>query len=300
MPYLNYHHLRYFRAIAQEGNLTRAAQHLSISPSALSTQLAQLEENLGHALFNRSKKRLILTEAGHLALDYAETIFKTGEELFDALQHRVPKQRQVLRIGAVATLSRNFQLEIIKPVLKKREIELVLRTSPLSDLLNMLEAHTIDLVLSNLPVPADAQNGLRSHLISQQQVILVGHRPNKKFHFPESLHGTDMVLPSFESNIRVGFDLLMSQYNVRPRITAEVSDMAMLRLLAREIDAVALTPRVVVQEELKNKSLVELHRVHQIQENFYAITPSRHFPNFLVKEMIQAFHCKKNGHSKDK
>ncbi len=110
MPFLNYHHLRYFRAIAQTGNLTRAAEHLRISPSALSTQLGQLEESLGCKLFERMNKRLVLSEAGRLALDYAETIFKTGDELFDALKNRAPKQRQLLRIGSEATLTRNFQM----------------------------------------------------------------------------------------------------------------------------------------------------------------------------------------------
>ena len=289
MPFLNYHHLRYFRAIAQEGNLTRAAGHLRISPSALSIQLAQLEESLGQRLFERSNKRLILTEAGHLALDYAETIFRTGEELYDTLKHRVPKQRQVLRIGAVTTLSRNFQLELVRPLLRRSDLELVLRTAALRDLLSMLEAHTIDIVLSNLPVPPDAQMGLQSHLISEQEVILVRSRRAGKFRFPHSLNGIGMVLPSLESNIRGGFDVLMSQFGIRPQIVAEVSDMAMLRLLAREADAVTLVPRVVVRDELKNGTLVELHRIDQIRENFYAITPSRQFPNGLVKEMIQSF-----------
>ena len=287
MPFLNYHHLRYFRAIAQEGNLTRAAGHLSISPSALSIQLGQLEESLGQRLFDRSNKRLILTEAGHLALDYAETIFRTGEELYDTLKHRVPKQRQVLRIGAVTTLSRNFQLELVRPLLKRTDLELVLRTGALRDLLSMLEAHTIDIVLSNLPVPPDAHMGLHSHLISEQEVILVARQSDGKFRFPHSLDGVGMVLPSLESNIRGGFDILMSQHGIRPQIIAEVSDMAMLRLLAREANAVTLVPRVVVRDELKSGTLVELHRIGQIRESFYAITPSRHFPNILVKELLR-------------
>jgi len=286
MSFLNYHHLRYFRAIAQEGNLTRAAEHLSISPSALSIQLSQLEESLGQRLFERMNKRLILTEAGHLALDYAETIFRTGEELYDTLKHRAPKQRQILRIGAVTTLSRNFQLELVRSLLKRSDLELVLRTGALRDLLGMLEAHTIDLVLSNMPVPPDSQMGLQSHLISEQEVILVGHGPDQGFRFPQSLNGVGIVLPSLESNIRAGFDVLMSQYGIRPQIVAEVSDMAMLRLLAREADAVTLVPRVVVRDELQNGTLIELHRIEQIRESFYAITPSRHFPNALVKEIL--------------
>ena len=287
MSFLNYHHLRYFRAIARTGNLTRAAEHLCISPSALSIQLGQLEESLGQALFERRKKRLELTEAGHLALDYAETIFRSGEEMLDALKNRVPKQRQVLRVGAVATLSRNFQLELLRPFLVRPDVELVLRTGALRDLLGMLEAHAVDLVLSNLPVPRDAESDLRSHLLDEQEVILVAHQKNARFRFPESLEGMPMVLPTLESSIRSPFDLLLEQHGVRPQIVAEVTDMAMLRLLAREADAVTLVPRVVVRDELRTGTLVELHRITRIKESFYAITPSRQFPNPLVKELLQ-------------
>lgn len=290
MSFLNYHHLRYFRAIAQTGHLTRAAGHLCISPSALSIQLGQLEESLGQQLFERRKKRLELTEAGRLALDYADTIFRSGEELLDALKHRVPKQRQILRVGAVATLSRNFQLELLRPFLARPDVELVLRTGALRDLLGMLEAHAVDLVLSNLPVPRDAETDLRSHLLDEQEVSLVAHRKNARFRFPESLEGIPMVLPTLESSIRGPFDLLLEQHGVRPQIVAEVTDMAMLRLLAREADAVTLLPRVVVRDELRAGTLVELHRIRRIKESFYAITPVRQFPNPLVQELLGARH----------
>ena len=300
VSFLNYHHLRYFRAIAQTGNLTRAAEHLNISPSALSIQLGQLEESLGQELFERRKKRLELTEAGRLALDYAETIFRSGEELLDALKHRVPKQRQILRVGAVATLSRNFQLELLRPFLARPDVELVLRTGALRDLLGMLEAHAVDIVLSNLPVPRDAETDLRSHLLDEQEVSLVAHRKNARFRFPESLEGMPMVLPTLESSIRGPFDLLLEQHGVRPQIVAEVTDMAMLRLLAREAEAVTLVPRVVVQDELRAGTLVELHRIRRIRENFYAITPARQFPNPLVKELLGCSRSEKSRAPKRK
>jgi len=288
MAFLNYHHLRYFRAIATEGNLTRAAEHLRLSPSALSIQLGQLEESLGQLLFDRRHKRLVLTEAGRLALDYAETIFRNGEEMMDMLKHRAPARRQVLRIGAVATLSRNFLLEFVQPLLAKADLEIVLRSGTLRELLVQLGAHTVDLVLSNLPVRRDADTRWHSHLLDEQEVSLVGRQRRKAFRFPESLRDTPILLPSLESNIRAAFDLLMDQHGIRPLIAAEVDDMAMLRLLARESEGVTLVPRVVVRDELKARTLVELHRIPQIRESFYAITPDRKFPNALVREILRS------------
>src|SRR3546814_10100953 len=88
MASLNYHHLRYFWAIAHEGSLTRAAERLNLSQSALSVQLGKLEQQLGHPLFERTGKRLVLTEAGRIALDYSDTVFQAGDELVSTMQGR--------------------------------------------------------------------------------------------------------------------------------------------------------------------------------------------------------------------
>ena len=144
------------------------------------------------------------------------------------------------------------------------------------------------MVLSNLPVKRDADTGWHTHLLAEQPVSLVGQRRKgqKKFRFPEDLRTTPVILPSLESNVRVAFDLLMEQAGIRPLIAAEVDDMAMLRLLARESDSLTLVPRVVVQDELKTGVLVERHRILQIKKRFYAITPSRRFPNEMVRRLV--------------
>jgi len=289
MAFLNYHHLRYFRAVANEGNLTRAAEHLNISQSALSTQLRSLEESLGQALFLRKNKTLILTEAGHIALDYAQSIFRSGEELMAVLKNQSSRQRNILRVGAVATLSRNFQLSLLRPLIGRSDIELVIRSGNLRDLLMQLRAHTLDVVLSNLPVRRDAETDWHSHLLDEQPVSLIGLRSRKRarFRFPEDLHNTPLVLPSLDSNIRVAFDLLLEQFGIRPIIAAEVDDMAMLRLFAREGAGLALLPPVVVRGELDSGVLVERHRIEEIHESFYAITPSRRFPNPVLGDLLQ-------------
>lgn len=288
MAALNYHHLRYFRAIAHERSLTRAAARLNVSQSALSIQLKQLEERLGHPLFERANRRLELTEAGRIALDYAETIFRTGDELLSTLEGRAGGGRRTLRVGSVATLSRNFQLDLFRPWLAREDVDLVVRAGSLPELLGQLEAHAVDVVLSNLPVPRDSRTGLHSVLLDEQPVGLVG-RPAKrgaKFRFPDDLRSTPLLLPSPSSSVRSGFDLLLEQAGIHPRIQAEVDDMAMLRLLAREGTGVALVPLVVVQGELEDRTLVERCRIPQLHESFYAVVPSRRFPNPLVKELL--------------
>jgi LysR family transcriptional activator of nhaA len=286
---LNYHHLHYFWAVAKDGNLTRTAAQLRVSQSALSSQIKALEEDLGQALFLRKGRSLQLTEAGRLALTYAETIFAAGNELSALMKDGEFRKRQAVRIGAVATLSRNFQENFVRPLLRHDDIELVLQSGSLADLLARLAVHSLDLVLSNRRVHRDAQNPWRSHRIARQPVSLVGkpRRAKERFVFPDDLVGHPIVLPSLESEIRAGFDVLCEQQRVIYRILAEVDDMAMLRLLARDTDAVALVPTVVVQDELRSGVLVEYCVVPQLFEDFYAITVKRHFPSPILRSLLK-------------
>jgi LysR family transcriptional activator of nhaA len=284
---LNYNHLRYFWAVAHQGGLTRAAEHLNLSQSALSIQIQKLEHQMGHALFNRVGKKLLLTEAGQIALDYADTVFKAGDELMSTLRGRPLASRQVLRVGALTTLSRNFQMEFLRPLVGRSDVELIVRSGNIRDLLAQLEAHGVDVVLANSAAPRDARSSTRNHLLNEQPVSLVG-RPRKdkpKFRFPQDLRTEPLLLPSLDSDIRVAFDRILELAGIRPIILAEVDDMAMLRLLARERDGVTLVPPIVVRDELQAGILVEHCRIPEVAERFYAIVQKRRFPNRLLGEL---------------
>jgi LysR family transcriptional activator of nhaA len=293
MAELNYHHLRYFWAIAHERSLTRAAAKLHVSPSALSIQLAQLEDRLGHALFERRGRALHLTEAGRITLDHADTIFQTGTELVSTLQGRPKESQPVLRIGSAATLSRNFQLQWLRPLLVRGDTRIALHSGSLRELLVQLGAHTLDVVLANEAVPRDSGGTWFSHLVAQQPVALVSApsagraRPPRKLRFPHDLAGMPLLLPGAHSAMRAAFDRELDAAGVRVQVFAEVDDMAMLRLLARETGVLALVPPVVVADELKSGALVQRCSIPQIAESFYAITAERRFAHPLLKEMLR-------------
>lgn len=289
MSRLNYHHLHYFWAVAKEGNLTRAAARLHVSQSALSAQIRQLEGQLGQALFTRTGRTLQLTEAGRLALGYAESIFASGQELVALLREGRREERQVLRIGAVATLSRNFQDNFVRPLLDRDDVELVLQSGSLGELLARLRVHTLDVILSNRRVHASTDDPWQCRRIARQPVSLVGRprRRRKPFRFPDELADVPLLLPGRDNDIRAAFDLLCEQRGIRVRVRAEVDDMALLRLLARDSDSVALLPTVVVQDELRSGALVEYGVVPDLHEHFYAITVQRHFAPPLLKSLLK-------------
>lgn len=278
---LNYHHLRYFWIVAHEGNLTRAAEKIHIAQSALSMQIAKLEEDLKQPLFERQGRRLVLTEAGRIALDFADSIFATGDELMGTLGQLDQPQQRVLRVGALATLSRNFQLQFVAPLLKQDEIEVVVRSGALGDLLHALEDYQIDVLLSNVSPPRDAATRWIAHAIDRQPVSLVGRPRAGREHLSlsELLLQESLVMPTAQSSIRTGFDALVDRLGIRPRIVAEVDDMAMLRLVAREHSGLAVVPPIVVKDELDNGTLVEVAKLPGLEETFFAITLKRRFPN---------------------
>lgn len=284
MAALNFNHLRYFWAVAHEGNLTRAAADLGVSQSALSVQIQKLEAQLGHDLFERRGRELVLTEAGAIALDHADAIFAAGRELIETLKGA--GSRRVLRVGAIATLSRNFQLEFLRPLLGRDDVEVVLASGALGELLARLEAHRIDVLLTNTAPPRDAATTWIAHRIAEQPVSLIGPPDRAAGPLAHLLAGAPLVLPSLESSIRQGFDALCDRLGVRPTIAAEVDDMAMLRLLVREGTGLGVVPPIVVRDELAAGLLVEIERLPDLVETFVAITRTRRFPNPLLAELL--------------
>ena len=286
--HLNLHHLRLFRAVARNGTLTGAAQSLNLSQSALSTQLKSLEESLGHDLFERRGRGLVLTEAGRIALDHAEAIFRTADDLAATLKEAT-RSRRALRVGALSTLSRNFQIQFLRPLIGRPDVEVVLRSGSQSELLRGLESLALDVVLTNIHPPRDASSQWLITKLAEQPVSLIGTAKRlgrKKMKLAELIAAHPLVLPTPETSLRAAFDAVVATLDVAPQIAAEADDMAMLRLLTREDAGLCVIPPIVVRDELASGKLVEAMRLDGIQETFLAVTLSRRFPNPLLRSVL--------------
>lgn len=285
---MNYNHLRYFWAVAREGRLTAAADKLNLSQSALSSQIRALEERMGVSLFERRGRGLILTRAGQLALQYAEVIFSTGEELQMRLRHSGTAGRQIVRIGALMTLSRNFQMQFLRKLRAHEEIDLVIRSAGLSELLSALESHRLDIVLVNQVPLRDAATPWTSHLLDEQAVSLVGtpSRLRARTDLRELLTSEPVLLPTADSGYRNGVDILFQKLDVHPSIAAEVDDMAMLRLLAREDIGLAILPPIIVTDELEAGLLIEASPLPGVTETFAALVMKGTFQPSVLKRLI--------------
>lgn len=95
-----------------------------------------------------------------------------------------------------------------------------------------------------------------------------------------------LILPGPDSEIRTEFDSLCEQLGIKVVVLAEVDDMATMRLLARDSDAIALVPSVVVRDELQSRILREHCIVPGLLESFYAITVDRRFQHPVIKSLL--------------
>ncbi|MEO0387586.1 MAG: LysR family transcriptional regulator [Pseudomonadota bacterium] len=276
-PRLNYHHLRYFREVASTGHLGQAAARLNVSQSSLSVQIKTLEESLGFQLFDRVSRKLVLTEAGRITLDYADQIFRAGDELLATLQHS-NATAPPLRVGALSTLSRNFQLQFLRPILQSGSHRFWLKSGNTDTLLADLEALELDVVLTT-QVPAEGRAGIAAARIAAQPIGVHG-QPGRLRHqsLAQLLAREPLILPT-DPVIRSGFQNLCARLDLSPLIVAHVDDMAMVRLLAREGIGLAIAPAVVLADELATGRLATAPFALDLAEPFFALTIRRRFPH---------------------
>ncbi|MEI8090530.1 MAG: LysR family transcriptional regulator [Opitutaceae bacterium] len=289
--WLNYHHLRHFWMIAQHRSMTRAAEALRVSQSTLSEQLRELEESLGQPLFERRGRQLWLTDAGLFAQEHAETIFATGRELLARFRQSGPSRARVLRIGAVEALSKNLQFDFIQPLLADEQISLVVVAGALDALTRQLEEHTLDLVLSHIPVRSDKRTHVFNHPLGEVPVYLVGShpRPKPQLKFPLYLRGQPLFLPSHRSPLRGDFDAVLAAAHIEPVVRAEVDDMALMRLLALSGKGLALVSKIVIERELQSQQIKFMARVPGLAEKYFALTVRKRFENAWISEIVAAF-----------
>jgi len=290
MSRLNYHHLHYFWQVAKIGHLTKAANNLHVSQSSLSAQIKQLEESMGQQLFSRQHRKLVLTEVGKIAFSYAESIFNKGDELEALLTKGWQAEHQVIRVGMLSTMSRNFVESFVRPLMNNPNIKLVIAARGQANLLSELSNHEFDVVLTNIEVGGTSRQQWQCHRLAQRPISVIGPAGlDLGTRFSDAYSHFDWVLPVSSSPIRAAFDGLCAQFQFQPNILGEADDMAMLRLLARDSQALAVMPDLVVKDEIANGRLKSYTVLPNIFECFYAVTVSKHLPNVLVNDLIRQF-----------
>ena len=172
---LNLRHLYYFWVVAKEGSVTRAAERLDVAIQTISAQLGLLDQAVGCVLLAPQGRRLVLTDAGRIALGYAEQIFALAEQMQDALAHADTAQVMRLTVGISDSLPKLIASRLLEAALQlPQQVKLVCFEDRFESLLGSLSVHKLDVVLTDRPVPPGTNLKVFSHLLGESEITLFG------------------------------------------------------------------------------------------------------------------------------
>lgn len=290
LNWLNYHHLYYFWRVAREGSLSRAAEQLRLSHSTLSTQIRSLEEHLQGELFLRSGRALSLTVLGRDILQYADEIFRVGSELSDLVQGKDTATRAPLQLGVVSSLPKVLLYRLAEPVLREGNAGPIhVRSGSLDELLDQMAAGALHLILSEQPPPQGLALHVYSHTVGESALSIYGTAEmvsRHQAHFPQSLQGAPMLLPSRGSALRARLDEWLAAQELRVRVVAELDDHETLRTFAAAGHGMFALPARLASELLAGLALVALAEMPGLGERFYLLAPERRMHRADVQKIL--------------
>jgi LysR family transcriptional activator of nhaA len=277
MKWLNYNHLYYFWMVARHGSVVGAAQELLISQPTISSQLRELETALGRRLFDRVGRKLVLSDAGHLAFGYADRIFTLGQEMVAALADEAGPRPLRLAVGIVDMIPKTIVRLLLEPATRlDQPVRMICREDKAEHLLADLSAQRLDMVLSDAPIGVSAPQRGFNHLLGQCGVTFFAApalAERYKRGFPRSLNRAPKLFPSDTTALRRSLDIWFDANRIHPQVVGEFDDAALLISFGRAGEGVFPAPSVVTDEIRREHRVRIVGKTNAMQERFYAITP---------------------------
>lgn len=287
---LNYHHLRYFLAVAAEGGIKAASDVLHVSPPTLSAQVRALEDFLGTPLFAREGRKLVPTDAGRVVRRYAERIFGLGDELAEVVRRGAPVGPQTVHLGLADAVPKLLVSSVlVRARHEAPDLRVVVREGLPGELYPALVAHQIDLVIANEPPPSSLKTALFSRRAGRFPVSFAAAPPLvKKFRPGRGLDGFPVLVPTRESPLRRELDRWWADGGIRPDIRAEFDDAAAMCEMAADGAGAAPLPEPVLASARRRYGLRALPLRTGIHEELFVVTAERQFAHEGVRVVARA------------
>jgi LysR family transcriptional activator of nhaA len=277
--WLNYHHLRYFHAVAAEGSISRAAARLHTSQSALCAQVKQLEAALGEPLYRRSGRSIVLTDFGRTVQGYADEIFALGREILSTAR-RFPGSRALrLSIGVVDSFPKLLTLDVLRPVFNNTDpIRVVCHEGRMEDLLGQLASHRLDALLADEPPPSTMSVKTFTHTLGSSGITFCAEPTLARSlgrRFPRNLDGAPMLVPVQQNALRRDLENWFREEAITPVIVGEFQDAALAKIVATEGVGVIAVPTLIASEAIERYGFAPLGRTNACQIHLHLITSER-------------------------
>lgn len=283
--WLNYHHLYYFWNVVKAGGVTKAADVLHVSQSAVTVQLKQLSEQLKVELFRKVGRGLALTEEGARIFEYAEKIFSLGDELMASLRTGRLPTAKTIAIGASGGLSKNFQMKLLEPLMANPELQIQVVVGEVEDLVQQLKDYHLDLVVTHFSPRAEAGRDLSTYEIGRSPFVIAGHSQWKKYRGKLSKLPGPFPLMVAASGSGAHHRLLKEL----PRNLFSqglIEDVALIRWIALSGKCVVFAPKIALEAEIRSGELVILKEFADLFESFYGVERSRRSPHSLLEKAV--------------
>ena len=291
MNWLNYHHLYYFWMVAKEGTVAAACERLHLAQPTVSAQIKQLEQSLATQLFERSGRRLVLTEMGQTVFRYADDIFTLGDELLSTVKND-DRPRSRLVVGVADVLSKLMTVRILSPVLaQSADIQVTCYEGKPTALLARLAVHELDVVFCDAPIPPDVNVRAYSHLLGECGVTVFAKAElARSFRrgFPASLDGAPLLMPIASTMLRRSLESWFEALDITPHIVGEFEDAALIKAFGQAGRGLFVVPSAIEKEVKRQYQVQVVGRSTEVREQFYAISVERRVRHPALKLITDA------------
>ncbi len=291
---MNHKHLFYFWKVAKAGSVARAAESINITPQTLSGQIGLLEESLGTALFSRQGRSIVLTEAGKLALEYADELFALSAELEVMIKHHPKGRPAEFRVGVSDAVPKSLAYRLLQPAIQgTHPTRIVCREWQLDRLLGQLAIHQLDLVISDSPIPPSFSVRAYNHRLLESGLSFLAAYDlceGNSTPFPACLNVLPLLLPGEDSAIRATLQPWLERKKIRTRIVGEFDDIALMAAFGQAGIGVFPVPSIVEEEFLAPGKLAVVGRTSEVRANYFAISVERKLTHPCVLAITQSAH----------
>ncbi len=254
---MDLHQLRVFQAAVKTGGFTRAGEELHLSQSTVSQHIKLLEQDLGCPLFMRVGKRVLVTEAGKVLLQYAEKIFRDLKNAEIALREMNALKRGTVRLG-VGPTTLIYRLPHVLRDYKRRfpDIELIVLAGTTEFLLDALRSQHLDLAIV---MPTGPQPGLMLTPLGREEMVIVLNREHplarQRTLGPEDLAALRFILYEKNTAMQNLIDRFFDSLGVAPVITMEVENNEAIKSLVRVGLGASILPLCAISKEPPGSAL---------------------------------------------
>lgn len=289
---INFELYRIFYVVANNGNITKASEELNISQPAISKSIKNLEDQLGGALFTRTKRGVILTEEGKEFYKYIKQAIEYINNAESKFTDLINLETGCIKIGISTTLTKNFLL----PYLEKfnrlyPKINIQIDTNLTSNLIPKLRNGLVDMVILNV---TDNDYDKDIEIVKCKKVtdcFVVNDKYknllNKEISIKD-LNKYPLILQSKKSNTRIFLDSFTRKYNITLKPNIELASYNLVVEFSKIGLGIGYVTKDYIKDELNNNKLYELKIKEKIPSRYIGFALSKNnIPNFSTKRLIE-------------